>query len=237
MWSYDKEQEHLNRLWNEVDNENSIDDPPIIDSQDEHFSNHEAESSHETDTEQSGNEVEEESDEEDHDNECATFYVSKDNSTKWAKTNRTAYYFMVYEDFLLEGKMEPDGTKPLISQLECDHIILWMENKKILRYSEADMQQALAAVRSGMAVSTSSRTYKVPRTTLLYKHTGKYPIKRKMGPDTVFSEKEKAFVRWIHHIAKAGFPATKNQLLDSVQLLLKKTKKTNPFVNSRPGRH
>ncbi|KAI4455686.1 piggybac transposable element-derived protein 4 [Holotrichia oblita] len=91
MWSYEKEQEHLNRLWNELDNENSVDDPPIIDSEDEHFSDHEAESSHETDTEQSGNEVEEESDEENHDNEYATFYVSKDNSTKWAKTcaNRT----------------------------------------------------------------------------------------------------------------------------------------------------
>ncbi|KAJ3643900.1 hypothetical protein Zmor_026582 [Zophobas morio] len=90
-----------------------------------------------------------------------------------------------------------------------------MENKKILKYSEADMLQALGAVTSGMAVSTASRTYKVPRTTLLYKHAGKYPIKRKMGPDTVLSnEEEQALVRWMLHIAKAGFPATKDQLLD-----------------------
>ena len=113
-----------------------------------------------------------------------------------------------------------------------------MENKKILKYSEADMLQALGAVRSGMAVSTASRTYKVPRTTLLCKHTGKYPIKRKMRPDTVLSnEEEQALVRCMLHIAKVGFPATKDQLLDSVQLLLNETKKINPFVNNRPGRH
>lgn len=34
-----------------------------------------------------------------------------------------------------------------------------------------------------------------------------------------------------------GFPITKNQLLDSVQLILKAMDKSTPFIDNRPGRH
>lgn len=36
------------------------------------------------------------------------------------------------------------------------------------------MQQALAAVKNGVAVAEASRLYGVPRTTLYYKKIGKY---------------------------------------------------------------
>ena len=48
-----------------------------------------------------------------------------------------------------------------------------------------------------------------------------------MGPATVLSyEDEYALEKWIFTSAKASFPSTKDQLLDSVQLILKETKKT-----------
>ncbi|KAG5898611.1 hypothetical protein JTB14_020987 [Gonioctena quinquepunctata] len=60
-----------------------------------------------------------------------------------------------------------------------------------LQYSEEQMQKALAAVADGMKVFTTSKTFCVPKTTLLYKSTGVYPIERKIGPETVLPiEKE-----------------------------------------------
>ncbi|KAG5874402.1 hypothetical protein JTB14_016769 [Gonioctena quinquepunctata] len=104
------------------------------------------------------------------------------------------------------------------------------------RYSEEQMQKALAAVADGMKVFTASRTFCVPKTTLLYKSAGVYPIERKIGPETVLSTKEETLlVRWIFHVGNVGFPVTKNQLLDSVEMLVKKLKRTNKFTDGRPG--
>ncbi|KAG5895399.1 hypothetical protein JTB14_018753 [Gonioctena quinquepunctata] len=89
-----------------------------------------------------------------------------------------------------------------------------------------------------LKVFTSSKTFCVPKTTLLYKSTGVYPIERKIGPETVLSTEEKTLlVRWILHVGNVGFPVTKTQLLDSVEMLVKKLKRTNEFTNGRPGRH
>lgn len=38
-------------------------------------------------------------------------------------------------------------------------------------------------------------------------------------------------------MGKAGFPVTKNQLLDSVAILLRELKRHTCFTNGRPGRH
>ena len=38
-------------------------------------------------------------------------------------------------------------------------------------------------------------------------------------------------------MAKREFPITKEQLLDSVALLIKELKRPNKFSNGRPGRH
>ncbi|KAG5889095.1 hypothetical protein JTB14_002123 [Gonioctena quinquepunctata] len=105
-----------------------------------------------------------------------------------------------------------------------------------LQYSEEQMQKALAAVANGMEVFTASKTFCVPKTTLLYKSTGVYPIERKIGPESVLStEEELLLVRWILHVGNVGLPVTKTQLLDSVEMLVKKLKRTNKFTNVRPG--
>lgn len=105
-------------------------------------------------------------------------------------------------------------------------------------YTEDQMKNALEAVANGMPISTASKLYNVPRITLMYKHKGKSPIERKMGPETILTkEEERQLVRWIFHVGDSGFPVTKVQLLDSVQVLLKNLKRTNCFNHGRPGRH
>lgn len=107
----------------------------------------------------------------------------------------------------------------------------------MFNYTEEDMQKALAALKDGMKLREAARTFSVPKTTLLYKHTGKYPVKRRMGPETILSRtEEKLLVDWIIHMGKHGFPITKCQLLDSVQKLLNDMNRTTVFKNNRPGR-
>lgn len=108
---------------------------------------------------------------------------------------------------------------------------------KMLNYPEEQMQLAIDAVHSGMPVATAAKRFSVPRITLMYKVRGKTPRYRRMGPDTVLTkEEENILVQWIVTMAKAGFPITKPELLDSVQHLIEELKRENPFVGNRPGK-
>ncbi|KAI4469802.1 tc5 transposase dna-binding domain [Holotrichia oblita] len=98
------------------------------------------------------------------------------------------------------------------------------------------MKQAISAVKCGASVSWASKEYKIPRITLLYKVKGKYDVECRMGPETTLTwDEEKLLVKWLLTIASLGFPATKLQLLDSVQLLVEKLNRANKFKNNRPG--
>lgn len=106
------------------------------------------------------------------------------------------------------------------------------------RYTEEDMENALRAIDTGCSVLKAAKTFNVPRTTLSDKIKGKSPLARKMGPESILSKEEEVLlVKWMFHIADHGFPITKVQLLDSVQILIKNLKKPNPFTKGRPGRH
>lgn len=108
---------------------------------------------------------------------------------------------------------------------------------KMLNYPEEQMNLAVDAVRKGMPVATAAKRFSVPRITLMYKAKGKTPQHRRMGPDTVLKkEEENLLVQWILTMAKAGFPLTKTELLDSVQHLIQELKRKNPFVHNRPGK-
>ncbi|KAI4470841.1 tc5 transposase dna-binding domain [Holotrichia oblita] len=110
------------------------------------------------------------------------------------------------------------------------------EKKKIKNYSVEDMKQAISAVKCGASVSWASKEYKIPRITLLYKVKGKYDVECRMGPETTLTwDEEKLLVKWLLTIASLGFPATKLQLLDSVQLLVEKLNRANKLKNNRPG--
>ncbi|KAJ8971663.1 hypothetical protein NQ314_000588 [Rhamnusium bicolor] len=100
-----------------------------------------------------------------------------------------------------------------------------------------DMQHALDAVRRGVSVSSASKQYKIPRITLLYKAKGKYAVNCRMGPETTLTSiEEDLLVKWLLSIADAGFPATRVQLLDSVQIIMQKLDRPNKFKNNRPGK-
>ena len=98
--------------------------------------------------------------------------------------------------------------------------------KKILKYSPEQMRDAIRAVQMGTPVATAAKRFGVPRVTLLYKVRGKYPEECRMGSSTMLSvEEERLLVNWVIKIAEAGFPCTKDQLLDSVEMLMKELKK------------
>ena len=116
------------------------------------------------------------------------------------------------------------------------------EKKQVTRettYTGADVENALAEIKKGMSIRNASKMFQIPRTTLLYKHTGKSPISAKKGPALVLTEKEETQLElWFIDVSEKGFAVTKQQLLDSVQILVNKiVKRKTPFSDGRPGRH
>lgn len=109
--------------------------------------------------------------------------------------------------------------------------------KKRCLYSTNNVKEALSAINAGMSVNAASKKFNIPRSTLDAKKKHLY-AEKKPGPPTVLShEEEKTLVDWIFHLSRRGFPVTKIQLLDSVQMLITSLQKKNIFVNNRPERH
>lgn len=90
------------------------------------------------------------------------------------------------------------------------------------------------AVARGIPVATAARSYSVPSITLYYKSSGKLPVECCMRPTTVLTPEEEYLL--LLSLAEAHRPVHKDQLLDSVQLLLQEKKRPKPFRNSRSGR-
>lgn len=92
--------------------------------------------------------------------------------------------------------------------------------KKILKYSEESMTNALSDVRSGMSYRAASLKHGIPRITLMRKHKRNLPAKTKMGPKTSFSEEqENMLAYWIITMSKAGFPLSRETFMYSVKKL------------------
>lgn len=106
-----------------------------------------------------------------------------------------------------------------------------------LLYSKEALKQAMVDIKSGMPVKTASKKYAIPRSTLHNKITAKYADKRP-GPETILTTaEENALVQWIVDSSKQGLMVGKQQLVNSVALLVKSLNRENPFSNGRPGRH
>ncbi|KAG5885451.1 hypothetical protein JTB14_037032 [Gonioctena quinquepunctata] len=89
-----------------------------------------------------------------------------------------------------------------------------------------------------MSISEASGRLNIPRMTLSDKYSGRKKIECKAGVPTILStEEENILVGWILNTAKQGFPTTKTQLCDSVQILTTELKRPNPFPDNRPQRH
>lgn len=103
-------------------------------------------------------------------------------------------------------------------------------------YTPEQMTAALEAVRRGVAVASAAKQFNVPRVTLLYKSTGKSPLECSMGPPTILSTaEENILIQWIFELAKLHYPISKLQLIDSVEQIIKETKRKNNFTDGRPG--
>lgn len=107
----------------------------------------------------------------------------------------------------------------------------------MLQYSEGNMNAAIEDAERGMPVATAAKKHKVPRSTLWNKIKGKTPRKRQMGRDSYLSSAhENTLVDWIKKVSKAGFPVSRDQLLDSVRKLVIELEIETPFKNNRPGK-
>lgn len=96
----------------------------------------------------------------------------------------------------------------------------------------------LSAVKKGMSKKKAAVEYGVPRSTLGHKlqGRGKPPDQQKVGADSILStSEENELEKWLFHLADAGFPVTRCQLLDSVANLIKKLNRPCPIKDQRPG--
>lgn len=99
------------------------------------------------------------------------------------------------------------------------------------------MKPLLTAIDNGAPVATISKKFGIPRTTLMYKKSGKYPRECRKGPATNLTPNEEdLLVKWLFYISDRGFPATKTQLIDSVELIFKLNKRETNFKNGKPGK-
>lgn len=110
--------------------------------------------------------------------------------------------------------------------------------RKLFQYSPHKVGLALDAIRMGMKVSTGSKNFNVPRTTLRHKFSGDAPeISGHVGPQAVLGvEIENELVAWIKETARNGSPINKEGLLDSVKKIMEKENLKTPFINNRPSR-
>jgi len=88
-----------------------------------------------------------------------------------------------------------------------------------------------------MSLCEASQTFSIPKSTLSDNLQGKSEIGCKSGTPTVLSENEETLLaEWIQEMAKRGFGRTREELLDTVHIILKQDGRPSPFTNSRPGK-
>lgn len=109
--------------------------------------------------------------------------------------------------------------------------------RKFHNYTEQDMQNVLEAIKNGSKIRAACSKFGVPRTSVQDRLSGRVSQKqRKMGPDPYLTQQnEDRIVKWILEIAKCGFSIKKNELLDTVQRIVKDDNINTPFKDGRPG--
>lgn len=108
------------------------------------------------------------------------------------------------------------------------------DKKKVrVQYTREALKEAMAAISEGMSVIKASAKYKIPCTTLHNKRRSK-DIDRKPGPEKVLStEQEQSLVQWVIDCSNIGIPIVKQNLLNSVRLLIQSSDKASPFVTGK----
>lgn len=110
--------------------------------------------------------------------------------------------------------------------------------KKKNIYTEEDLKKALSEVRDNKkSIRQISKEYGIPKTTILDKISGRRPDGvKKPGPEPVLGvDGEKRIIEWLLNISKCGFPVKKQELLDTVQKIIRDGQFKNRFKDDRPG--
>lgn len=113
------------------------------------------------------------------------------------------------------------------------------KTKKVKRtYTEDDLKKALNEIREkNKSIKQICKEYGIPKTTILDKISGRRPDGvKKPGPEPALGvDGEKKVVEWLLNISKCGFPVRKQELLDTVQEIIREGKIKNNFKDDRPG--
>ncbi|XP_061169161.1 uncharacterized protein LOC133178483 [Saccostrea echinata] len=110
--------------------------------------------------------------------------------------------------------------------------------KRRKQYDTKLLEEAVMLIKNkNISLNKASEIYSIPKATLSYKVNGKLPLLCKSGPRPVLTENEEAkLADWACKMAAIGFGRTRNELLDTVQKILERDQRPNPFKNNRPGK-
>ncbi|GBP21797.1 Tigger transposable element-derived protein 6 [Eumeta japonica] len=109
---------------------------------------------------------------------------------------------------------------------------------KKLNYDTKNIELALKEIKEGnIKIREASKKYKIPRSTIQDRIHKRAKPNVRLGRTSVLSrEEEMEIENWLIKLAKCGFPRKKDDLLDTVQNIIKEDQRRTPFVNQRPGR-
>lgn len=106
---------------------------------------------------------------------------------------------------------------------------------KFTSSSLENIEKAVDAVKNGMSKKAAAKLFKVARTTIIARLSGKLK-KIRPGPETVLtSAEEKLIVDWIIESQRKGFPKRKEDLQYAVHDFLNENPRANLFINNMPG--
>ena len=105
------------------------------------------------------------------------------------------------------------------------------------KHDETVLAEAVEAVSSkSMSLRAAARQYKIPRTTLQEKVSGKTPVK--IVPKTVLSvDEELQVVNRVLSMPQTGaYSKIVKEVLDLVKQIVEADNRPNPFKDNRPGK-
>lgn len=106
-------------------------------------------------------------------------------------------------------------------------------------YTEESLKEAIQESKEKkLSIRKISEIYRIPRSTLQDKLTGKLPEGvAKSGPSTVLTAaEEERIVDWCTKLSKCGFPLCSRDLIDTVQKIVNDDHRKTPFKEGRPGK-
>ena len=106
------------------------------------------------------------------------------------------------------------------------------------KYDEAALAAAVNSVKSkSMDYLKASKLYHVPRSTIFDKVHEKSEIGCRQGPNTVLTPTEEdRLATWLIDMSKIGYGRSRQELIETVQKIVKADGRPNPFTDDRPGK-